>query len=53
MDVCIEKLTKIDRIPIELKEQIFLKLFEIAEIARLKPEEYKQYEASVNAIEIF
>jgi predicted transposase/invertase (TIGR01784 family) len=32
-----------------LKEKIFLKLFETAEIAKLKPEEYKQYEASVNA----
>ena len=36
-------------IPAKLKEKIFLKLFETAEIAKLKPEEYKQYEASINA----
>ncbi|MEA3496241.1 MAG: hypothetical protein U9R42_09425, partial [Bacteroidota bacterium] len=36
-------------IPVELKEKIFLRLFETAEIAKLKPDEYKQYEASVNA----
>jgi len=45
----LKNLPKLDRIPVELKEQIFLKLFETAEIAKLKPEEYKQYEASMNA----
>ena len=45
----LKNLPKLERIPVELKEQIFLKLFETAEIAKLKPEEYKQYEASVNA----
>ena len=45
----LKNLPKLDRIPIELKEKIFLKLFEAAEIAKLKPAEYKQYEASVNA----
>ena len=45
----LKNLPKLDRIPIELKEKIFLKLFETAEIAKLKPDEYKQYEASVNA----
>ncbi len=45
----LKNLPKLDRIPVELKEKIFLKLFETAEIAKLKPEEYKQYEASVNA----
>jgi len=45
----LKNLPKLDRIPIELKEKIFLKLFETAEIAKLKPAEYKQYEASVNA----
>ena len=45
----LKNLPKLDRIPVELKEKIFLKLFETAEIARLKPDEYKQYEASVNA----
>jgi len=45
----LKNLPKLERIPLEIKEQIFLKLFETAEIAKLKPEEYKQYEASVNA----
>jgi predicted transposase/invertase (TIGR01784 family) len=45
----LKNLSKLDRIPVELKEKIFLKLFEIAEIAKLEPDEYKQYEASVNA----
>lgn len=45
----LKNLPKLDRIPSTLKEKIFLKLFETAEIAKLNPEEYKQYEASVNA----
>ncbi len=45
----LKNLPKLDRIPGNLKEKIFLKLFKIAEIARLNPNEYKQYEASVNA----
>lgn len=45
----LKNLPKLDRIPSELKEKIFLKLFETAEIAKLNPNEYKQYEASVNA----
>jgi len=45
----LKNLPKLDRIPVELKGRIFLKLFETAEIAKLKPDEYKQYEASVNA----
>ena len=45
----LKNLPKLDRIPVELKENIFLKLFETAEIAKLEPDEYKQYEASVNA----
>jgi len=45
----LKNLPKLDRVPVELKEKIFLKLFETAEIAKLKPDEYKQYEASVNA----
>ncbi len=32
-----------------LKEKVFLKLFETAKIAKLYPNEYQQYEASVNA----
>jgi len=45
----LKNLPKLERIPVELKENIFLKLFETAEIAKLEPDEYKQYEASVNA----
>ncbi len=45
----LKNLPKLDRIPSKLKEKIFLKLFEIAEIARLEPNEYRQYEASMNA----
>jgi len=45
----LKNLPKLERIPSELKEKIFLKLFKTAEIAKLKPDEYKQYEASVNA----
>lgn len=45
----LKNLPKLDRIPKELKESIFLKLFETAEISKLNPEEYRQYEASVNA----
>ena len=45
----LKNLPKLERIPVELKEKIFLKLFETAEIAKLKPDEYKQYKASVNA----
>jgi len=45
----LKNLPKLERIPARLKEKVFLKLFETAEIAKLKPAEYKQYEASVNA----
>jgi predicted transposase/invertase (TIGR01784 family) len=45
----LKNLPKLERIPVEIKEKIFLKLFETAEIAKLNPEEYKRYEESVNA----
>ncbi len=45
----LKNLPKLERIPLELKEKIFLKLFDTAEIAKLDPNEYKKYEASVNA----
>ncbi len=45
----LKNLPKLDRIPAKLKEKIFLKLFKTAEIVRLNPDEYKEYEASVNA----
>jgi uncharacterized protein Smg (DUF494 family) len=34
----LKNLNKLDRIPVELKEGIFMKLFETAEIAKLDPE---------------
>jgi len=43
----IKNLHKLDRIPEKLKEHIFLKLFETAEIARFSPEEYQNYEDSL------
>jgi predicted transposase/invertase (TIGR01784 family) len=43
----LKNLHKLDRIPEELREHIFLKLFEIAEIAKFNPEEYIQYEESL------
>ena len=45
----LKNLPKLDRIPAKLKEDIFIKLFNIAEISKLSPDEYKNYEASVNA----
>ncbi len=45
----LKNLPKLDRIPAQLKEKIFLKLFKAAEISRLTPAEYKEYQASVNA----
>ncbi len=45
----LKNLPKLDRVPKKLKEDIFLKLFEAAEISKLTPEEYKRYQESVNA----
>ena len=45
----LKNLNKLDRIPVELKENIFHKLFEIAEIAKLDKEEFKEYQESLNA----
>ncbi len=45
----LKNLPKLDRVPTKLKEEIFLKLFKAAEVARLTPSEYKEYQASVNA----
>jgi predicted transposase/invertase (TIGR01784 family) len=42
-------LNKLDRIPVELKENIFLKLFKTAEIAKFSKSEYNQYQESMNA----
>jgi predicted transposase/invertase (TIGR01784 family) len=43
----IKNLHKLDRIPDKLKETIFLKLFETAEIAKFNPLEYQNYEDSL------
>lgn len=43
----IKNLHKLDRIPEKLKEKIFLKLFETAEIAKFSPDEYRNYEDSL------
>ena len=43
----IRNLNKLDRIPDELRESIFEKLFEVAEIARFTPEEVRSYEDSL------
>jgi NACalpha-BTF3-like transcription factor len=40
-------LHKLDRIPEKLKETIFLKLFETAEIAKFSQQEYQDYENSL------
>jgi predicted transposase/invertase (TIGR01784 family) len=45
----LKNLHKLERIPVKLKENIFLKLFETAEIAKLDKEEFKQYQESINA----
>jgi len=43
----LKNLHKLDRIPEDLKESIFLKLFETAEIAKFNQEEYRAYEDSL------
>ena len=45
----IRNLNKLDRIPEELKEGIFLRLFELAEIAKFSPIEVRNYEDSLKA----
>ena len=39
----------LDRIPENLKEEIFIKFFQLAEVAKLGESEYREYEASLNA----
>ncbi|MFO7868297.1 MAG: Rpn family recombination-promoting nuclease/putative transposase [Bacteroidales bacterium] len=43
----IKNLHKLDRIPEKLKETVFLKLFETAEIAKFSQQEYQDYENSL------
>lgn len=45
----LKHLPKLERIPEKLKEKIFLRLFETAEIAKLTKKQYKEYEQSLNA----
>ena len=43
----LKNLHKLDRIPERLKESIFLKLFDTAEISKFSPSEYQEYEDSL------
>ncbi len=43
----IRNLNRLDRLPEKLKEQVFEKLFETAEIARFTPEQVRSYEDSL------
>ena len=43
----LKNLHKLERIPEKLRENIFLKLFETAEIAKFSPSEYQEYEDSL------
>jgi len=45
----LRNLNKLDRIPVELKENIFLKLFKLAEISKMNKTTYQSYEESLNA----
>jgi predicted transposase/invertase (TIGR01784 family) len=45
----IRNLNKLDRIPEELRERIFERLFEVAEIAKFTPEEVRSYEDSLKS----
>jgi len=44
----LRNLSKLDRVPTELKEEIFEKVFAVAEIAKLSPDEVLAYEDSLN-----
>lgn len=43
----LSNLHKLDRIPPQLKEDIFQRLFDVAEIAKFNPQEYQNYEDSL------
>ena len=43
----LKNLHKLERVPEKLKESIFLKLFETAEISKFSPKEYQEYEDSL------
>jgi predicted transposase/invertase (TIGR01784 family) len=43
----LKNLNRLDRVPDRLRERIFEKLFEVAEIARFTPEQMQSYEDSL------
>ncbi len=43
----LSNLHKLERIPSQLKEEIFQRLFDVAEIAKFNPHEYQKYEDSL------
>jgi len=45
----IRNLNKLDRIPDELRENIFSKFFELAEIAKFTPQQVRNYEDSLKS----
>ena len=47
MAYVIRNLNKLDRVPDKLREKIFDKLFEAAEIAKFTPEQVRSYEDSL------
>jgi predicted transposase/invertase (TIGR01784 family) len=49
----LKNLKRLDNIPDKLREKIFEKIFEVAEIAKLSKEDYQQYILSLNAYRDF
>jgi len=49
----LKNLKRLDAIPDKLKEKIFEKMFEVAKVAKLTPDEYQNYIASLNAYRDF
>ena len=49
----LKNLKRLDRLPDKLREQVFEKIFSVAEIAKLSNEEYQQYIISLNAYRDF
>lgn len=47
LDVCNQNLNRLDRVPDKLRERVFEKLFESAEIARFTPDQVQSYEDSL------
>jgi predicted transposase/invertase (TIGR01784 family) len=49
----LKNLKRLDNVPDKLREKIFEKIFEVAEIAKLSNEDYQQYIISLNAYRDF